>query len=75
MQNYKKIKVVQDTDGHWYVIPNESLSRFHDLLHIVDNESESLSDLFYDSCDMLNEEFGNYRTNGDPNNIQLFIQE
>ena len=70
--DFIKVQAVQDTNGDWYVIPQEKLQAFHDLLHIIDNEEKDLSDLFYDSCERMDVEFGEYRTNGDPNNIQLY---
>lgn len=72
MELLVKVKLVQDNSGHWYTIPNEKIQRFHDLMHIIDNSEEELSDLYYNSCDEMDSEFGRYRTNGDPNNIQLY---
>jgi len=60
--NLKKVKAVKDDDGHWYVIPNDMLSEFYKELENTE---------FVDSGEFDNK-YGNYRTGGDLNNVQLF---
>lgn len=62
---YKKVKVVNDDDGHWFVIPNELKDSFYKDL---DNES------FVDSGG-FGEKYGKYMTGGDLNLVQLYIKE
>lgn len=57
----KKVKVVQDDSGHWYVIPAEMLIEFVGLLE----GGEETEDEFI-------EKFSGYMTGGDINLIDLY---
>ena len=59
-----KVKVTQDESGHWYVLPNERLDRFHE-----DGEDED----FVDSG-QFDDTYGKYRTGGDINLVQLYAE-
>lgn len=63
----KKVKAVKDYSGHWYVIPNELVAEFYSLCSKCYNGNE-------DSCSEVDNKFGGYRTGGDLNNIQLYIE-
>lgn len=65
----KKVKAVEDGDGHWYVIPNELLGTFQNYMNSLDFESED-----YELIDKFEEEFGQYKTGGDLNNTQLYVE-
>ena len=58
----RKVKAIQDDSGHWYVIPNELGSDFNN-----DCENE-------DMCDSgeFDNKWGEYRTGGDLNLVQLY---
>lgn len=58
----KKVKATKDESGHWYVIPNDLYDEFDE-----DGQNED----FVDSGEFDNK-YGNYRTGGDLNNIQLY---
>lgn len=60
---YQKVKAVQDDSCHWYVIPSELEEEFNQ-----DSEDEDL----VDSGD-FDEKYGEYRTGGDLNLVQLYI--
>jgi hypothetical protein len=60
----QKVKVLQDENCHWYVIPNELEEEFNkDML-----ESEMIESGDFD------EKYSEYRTNGDPNLIQFWAE-
>ncbi len=54
----------KDDDGHWYVIPKDQMLLFCKLL------DEGLND----EWEEFNERFGQYRTGGDLNLIQLYAE-
>ena len=60
----QKVKAVQDEDCHWYVIPDDKYDEFHE-----DNMNE-------DMCDSgeFDNKWGEYRTGGDLNNVQLWAE-
>jgi hypothetical protein len=60
----KKVKAVEDNDGHWYLIPNELYNDFFKDMH--DDEL----------CDSgrFDEKYRIYRTGGNLNLIQLYIE-
>ena len=60
-----KVKAIKDESGHWYVIPNELLSDFR--------KDESNEDMV-DSGD-FDDKYGQYRTGGDLNLVQLYIPQ
>lgn len=61
MSELKKVKAVQDSDCHWYVIPAEMLDEFYKLLE----GNESTEDEFIDK-------FEKFRTGGDLNLVTLY---
>jgi hypothetical protein len=66
--SFIKVKAVTDSSGDWYVIPNELLSKFNEL----NERSEYEWDIIENEWDLL---FNKYRTGGDLNLIQLYINE
>lgn len=59
----QKVVAVRDNDAHWYVIPLSKHEEFNNLLR----EAEENDDYY-----KFEDEFSNYRTGGDLNNIQLY---
>ena len=64
-----KIKVVQDDSGHWYTIPNEL---FDEFINISDDIENNEDDQKY--IDEFEDKFSHYRTGGDLNIKQLWIE-
>jgi hypothetical protein len=64
MAALKKVKAITDEDGHWYVIPNELYEEFS-----LDCEN-------YEFCESgdFDEKYGEYRTGGDLNIVQLYAE-
>ena len=62
---YKKVKVVSDDSGHWYIIPNELEDLFYS-----DLEDEELVE-----SGEFSEKYDQYMTGGAINNLQLYIKE
>lgn len=60
----QKVKAVKDDCGHWYVIPEELFEQFR---WDDNNDEMSYSGLFDDK-------YGQYRTGGDLNLVQLFAE-
>lgn len=58
----KKVYATQDDSGHWYVIPFEMKDKFN--FELDNGEIDQ-----WDNFEML---FGQYRTGGDLNNVQLY---
>ncbi len=56
----KRVYVTQDDSGHWYVIPYELKEQFN---YDLENEDEDFDD-----------KYGQYRTGGDINLIELYIK-
>ena len=58
-----QVKPVKDDSGHWYVVPNDLYNQF-----LIDSENE-------DMCDSgeFDEKYGEYRTVGDLNLVQLYL--
>jgi hypothetical protein len=67
----KKVKVVQDNDCHWFVIPNEMLNDFNELLERMDVENDFTSK----AEEIFIEKFSGYMTGGDINLTQLYIPD
>ena len=65
---FKKVYCTQDDCGHWYVIPLELADSFNAYMEQDMDENYDLQDEFEDK-------FGQYRTGGDLNNVQLYIKE
>ena len=60
----EKVKAVQDNYSHWYILPNYLLEEFEsDLLNEDLEESGEFGEKYYQ-----------YRTHGDLNNIQLYVE-
>jgi hypothetical protein len=63
--NLDPVQAVQDDSCHWYIIPNEMRKHFYN-----DLENQKLVD-----SGEFGEKYDDYRTNGDVNNIQLYIKK
>ena len=62
---YSEVVAIQDDSGHWYVIPKELKNDFY-----IDGDDED----FVDSGKFDNK-YGEYRTGGDLNLVQLYIKK
>lgn len=62
------VKAKRDDAGHWYLIPNELVNEFNNLLDYAINSEDDGS-----SIDLFENTFSKYRTGGDLNNTQLYI--
>ena len=51
-----------DESGHEYIIPEELVKQFDSICRQIDVAQED-SDDWYDLCDQLDNEFGQYRDN------------
>ena len=60
----EKVKAVQDNESHWYIIPNYLLEEF---------ESDLLNEELEESGE-FGEKYDQYRTHGDLNTIQLYVE-
>ena len=60
----KKVKVITDESGHWYVIPNDLIDDFY-----KDSEDNSMID-----SGEFDSKWGIYRTGGDLNLVQLYAE-
>lgn len=69
----KAVKAVQDDNGHWYLIPNELKDEFNTLLEELCSEDNDFDD--YDNLsEKFDDLFSEYRTGGDLNLVQLYIE-
>lgn len=68
------VKAVQDESSHWYLIPNDELREFDNLSGYIFDLDED-SDEYYDKIEEFEKMFSKYRTGGDLNNIQLYIDK
>ena len=59
---YTEVKIVQDNDGHNYVIPVTRWEEFHKMLEEENDEA-------------FNQEFEKYSIGGCPSQVQIFIQD
>ena len=59
---YTEVKIVQDNDGHNYVIPVTRWEEFHKMLEEDNDET-------------FNQEFEKYSIGGCPSQVQIFIQD
>lgn len=66
------VKALQDDCQHWYLIPNELVEGFDFLSEKISNHYDE--DDFNDLCSEFDARFGEYRTGGDLNRIQLYIK-
>lgn len=55
----------QDDAGHWYLVPNELKKEFIELNNKPDAD---------DNYELFEAKFGQYRTGGDLNIVQLYIE-
>ena len=60
----EKVKAVQDNNSHWYIIPNYLMEEF---------ESDLLNEDLEESGE-FGEKYDQYRTHGDLNDIQLYVE-
>lgn len=65
MSNLKPVKVYQDDSGHWYVVPDELSYQFHSMLRDC---------IESDDWEPFETTFGEYKTGGDLNLIQLYAE-
>ncbi len=66
------VKVLQDSSGHWYVVPNDEVIEFSRLSSLLENEDSEQFDVL---CEEFDFKFAMYRTGGDLNLVQLFISD
>ena len=66
--NLKKVKVVQDDDGHWYVIPEEMYKEFNEKLNYLIRTNYVVSYKLEEFEDVFNK----YMLDGDINSTQLY---
>lgn len=70
----KAVKALQDDSGHWYLIPIELEEEFDTLLEELCSEDNDFDD--YDNLsEKFDSSFSQYRTGGDLNLVQLYIEE
>jgi len=62
MDDFIKVTPMQDNEGHWYIIPSHLSDTFFDEL----DDENLIEDGGFDH------NWGEYRTGGDLNNIQLY---
>ena len=60
-KRFIQIYVTQDDSGHWYVIPYNLREKFE-----ID---------LYEDEEYFDDKYGKFRTNGDINNIKLFVED
>jgi hypothetical protein len=66
----KAIRALEDGDGHWYLVPNELSSKFSELSNKIDEDGED----FFPALEEFEKLFNEFRTGGDLNNTQLYIE-
>lgn len=59
---YRRVKALQDDEGHWYKIPNRMEDKFNQDLEVL--EPEEFAELYED-----------FRTHDDLNNVQLYVKD
>lgn len=70
MPKFRAVKAVKDYDGHWFVIPKDMADDFSAMLSkLIETEYSD-----YDLLDLFEEKFNKYRTGGDLNLIQLYVE-
>lgn len=60
-----KVKALKDDSGHWYLVPNDLAEAFY-----FDLQDENMVD-----TGDFDEKYGKYRTGGDINLTQLYIND
>jgi hypothetical protein len=71
----KAVQALQDDNGHWYLIPNELEERFNDLLEELYSDDNDFDDDYDNLSEKFDDLFSEYRTGGDLNLVQLYIDE
>jgi hypothetical protein len=66
------VKAVQDESSHWYLVPNDELREF-DILSGDISDLDDDSKEYYDKIEEFEKLFSKYRTGGDLNNVQLYV--
>lgn len=69
----QEVTALQDESGAWYVIPKELHSDFRDTLDKALDQNNDEDVRAYYEGKFLNE-FSQYRTGGDLNNVQLYAE-
>lgn len=64
----QKVDAVSDDSGHWYIIPSESREDFRQVLAKA-QQSDA-----WDAQHEFENKYGQYRTGGDLNNVQLYAE-
>jgi hypothetical protein len=63
------VQALQDESSHWYLVPNDEVGEFNRLSNIIiEYDSED-----YDTIEEFEKLFSKYRTGGDLNNVQLYV--
>ncbi len=68
------VEVIQDGDGHWYVIPKSKRTLWDAHIQNIEREEDE-SDEWYTAIEAFDKEFGEHMTGGDINLIQLYIKQ
>lgn len=63
----------QDSDCHWYLIPDHRVGDFDRLIDEIDQAQDT--DQKYDLWDRFNSEFSRYMVDGVPNSHKVIIEE
>ena len=68
-----KVKALTDDSSHWYLVPNEEAEEFNKLISLIcyANETDGGEKLIYE----FEKKFSKYRTGGDLNLTQLYIDK
>lgn len=69
--NFTPVVATQDESSHWYLIPKDQIKEFNDLSNRIIATDANDQDLIDD----FEAKFGHYRTGGDLNNVQLYIEK
>ena len=66
-----KVQVREDSEGDWFIIPNELNDKFSEL-----NDKMCFEDYQnQDTIEQFESFFNRFRTGGDLNNIQLYVND
>lgn len=75
LPNLQPVKACQDNEGHWYVIPEDKASQFHSMLMQITEELEHEQENYGSATEGFEDTFGEYRTGGDLNLVQLYAEK
>lgn len=64
MENLIKVKIANDGDGHWYVLPE----------YLYDDFNRDLEDHDMTESGEFSTKYGKYATGGDINLVQLYAE-